>query len=776
MKNDNYRLNSQGSEYEEDFLDGLMEDVMGTKETPPAQEEPRVTSESNVEEKAEFTEPERRPRRSGLLSGILGVETSDEKKVEDNEVDKKKELITPSLKSDVKKDVTPKRKGLLSAFSTDVADDSNANDSEKEVVESESESSENVEKVLTSKLENENVDTGQENVEVSTDVSTSESVAGRSLLGKFAGVERVPVVELDEDPFGSKGKAMEVDRTKESTKDPFESKSSPLKKNPIADIDPFSEENKEKVIHSGSSKSESSSIEKGYSPIDLQVEEKNDSEPKYKSGVGIWEIAKDSSKEDEDLFDGMLGDIVEDEEKFPITGKNKEVIAPLEKPGMDSIVVTSDGRTLADMLTGTRSGPKSIREVVEDIKSGKKEIEVDGEKFNDDRYLQHVKRIRKEKTEQEKRIDLSMKFIQRNSNLTEQEKIIMKNLGIASEQLTKLMKSKDLTAKQKKEILGLGRYGPEKHFKGRKYKTTVGDTAMLEFLVKFKFANTRILRWLNNENQNRTWRKLNRLRDSGLAESKSIIGIPDLWGATPAGTAISGYVLNPGLRPMPKMQTISSNMGVNYLAACLWFNTINVLNLEDFPAHNRVIALQNDGRDRVQGEMLVSELEIRSSLGKEINPMSTTMRNLGDARLYDVISANVREVFEDWDASGKVGESPEFQLGNEYMWVLYPMGQLTISYHVPDLIVRRERGPNGEPRSIAVELERYEKSNDRYDKIMLAYKLDEYLYEEVVWVTPNARIARALQRAAEEVGFDRYRIVPIITKDGVYDKQDIWMI
>lgn len=786
MKNDNYRLNGQGNEYEEDFLDNLMEDVMGTKETPPVQEikiqeEKQVTSETSVEEKkAEFTEPEKRPRRSGLLSGILGVETSEEKKAEDNEVNKEEELTTPSLESGVKKEVTPKRKGLLSAFSTKKEEDSSANDSEKEVVEPKSESSNNAENIIAPELEIKNEGITQENVDMSTDVSTSKIGAGKSLLGKFAGVERVPVIESDEDPFGSKGGETKVDRAKEPTEDLFESKSSPLKKNHITDINPFSKKNEEEVAHSGSSKSESSSIEKDYSPIDSQTKDKRkdkkDEEQKVNSDIGIWEIVKDSSKKDEDLFNDMLEDIVEDEEKSPITGENKEAIAPLEKPGMDSIVVTSDGRTLADMLTGTRSGPKTIREVVEDIKSGKKEIEVDGEKFNDDRYLQHVKRIRREKTEQEKRIDLSMKFIQRNSKLTEQEKTIMKNLGIANEQLTKLMKSKDLTAKQKKEILGLGRYGPEKHFKGRKYKTTVGDTAMLEFLVKFKFANTRILRWLNNENQNRTWRKLNRLRDSGLAESKSIIGIPDLWGATPAGVAISGYGLSPGLRPMPKMQTISSNMGVNYLAACLWFNTINVLNLEDFPAQNRIIALQNDGRDRVQGEMLVSELEIRSSLGKEINPMSTTMRNLGDARLYDVISANVREAFEDWDTGGKIGESPEFQLGNEYMWILYPMGQLTISYHVPDLIVRRERGPNGEPRSIAVELERYEKSNDRYDKIMLAYKLDEYLYEEVVWVTPNARIARALQRAAEEVGFDRYRIVPIITKDGVYDKQDIWMI
>lgn len=487
----------------------------------------------------------------------------------------------------------------------------------------------------------------------------------------------------------------------------------------------------------------------------------------------------DRQEEDFDLFDDMLEDLTQEEniEQAKINAElDEDVIVPLEKPGMDEVIVTPDGKSLADMLPGMRSGNKKVNEVVKRIRNQEEVVEVSGKKFSDNRYTKHVDVIEKERAEQEKRIALSMKFLQRNAEFTEQEKVIMKNLGVTNEQLAQIMKSKELTMKEKERILGLGRYGAERLFKGRRYRTTVGDTALLEFLVKFKFANTRILRWISNEPQNRTWRKLNRLRNSGLVESKSIIGIPDLWGATPAGTAIAGYSLSPGLRPMPKVITISSSMGINYIAACLWFNTVNVLNLDDFPAKNRIISLQDDGRDRVRGEMLVSELEIRSSLGKEISPTSTTMRTLGDERLYDVISENVRVAFEKWDMNGRVTDSPEFQLGNEYMWVLFPTSQLTLSYHVPDLVVRRERGPDGEPRSIAVEMERYDKSYDRYEKIMLAYKLDEYLYEKVVWVTPNTRVARAIEKAANRVDFDRYTIVPIITESGVYDKQDIWMI
>lgn len=488
---------------------------------------------------------------------------------------------------------------------------------------------------------------------------------------------------------------------------------------------------------------------------------------------------------DEGLFDNLLDDlsnlleeeIVEPNVKKELFGDLDDSIeVPLHKKEMEEIKVTPDGRTLAEMIPSLRKPTKSSSVVVENINAHLEKVEVGDKKFADNRYTKHAEQAKEKKAQQEERKALSNKFLQRNAKFTEQEKIIMENLGITNEQYVSLLKSKKLSKKEKEEIIGLGKHGMEKHFKGRRYRTTIGDVAMLEFLAKFKFANTRILRWISHEPQARTWRKLNRLKENGLAESKSIIGVPDLWGATPAGLALSGYDLTPGLRPMPKMITISSTMGANYLAACLWFNSINVLNLDDFPAHNRVISTQEDGRNRVRGEMLVSELEIRSSLGREITPSSSTMQTLGDERLYDVISANVREEFENWERSGRLGESPEFGLGNEYMWVLYPTSRMTLSYHVPDLVVKRDRGPNGEPRSIAIELERHIKDADRYDKIMLAYKLDKSIYEKVIWVTQRNDVARALANSAERVGFENYSIVPIITETGTYTKQDIWMI
>lgn len=690
-----------------DFLDSLMEDVMGTNET---------TQESV------FTQPTFENENSHNNQDFAddNTDTSDNEYTHGN-VDNNEEPVS---------EVKPRRKmGLLNRFnsgaSTEVSTEVN-----------------NVDDDNSGELQDKKSNVSEDRKgEAPKESQESEPASGSRKRGILPLLSRVSSAKSGDD---------NSQETKEHTNN---------------------NSNKDKVEDVWGNKNEDiwENQEKNEPPIDV-TNQKDD----------IPNEDNISSQDDKvDLFDEMLEDL-EEGDNIEQARKNAqldpEVEVPLEKPGMDEVVVTADGRTLADMLPGLRGGNKSIKKVVSDIRNQENVIEVQGKKFADNRYTKHVEAIDKEVAEQEKRVALSMKFLQRNAEFTEQEKIIMKNLGLTNNQLAQVMKSKELSIKEKNRLLGLGRYGAERHFKGRRYRTTVGDTAMLEYLVKFKFANTRILRWISNEPQNRTWRKLNRLRNSGLVESKSIIGIPDLWGATPAGTAIAGYSLAPGLRPMPKIPTISSSMGINYIAACLWFNTVNVLNLEDFPAENRVISLQEDGRDRVRGEMLVSELEIRSSLGKEINPSSTTMQTLGDERLYDVISSNVRLAFEEWEDGGMLGDSPEFMLGNEYMWVLYPTSQLTLSYHVPDLVVRRERGPNGEPRSIAIEMERYEKTNDRYDKIMLAYKLDKHLYEEVVWITPNTRVARMLEQAAESVGFDRYRIIPIITENGIYDKQDIWLI
>lgn len=479
----------------------------------------------------------------------------------------------------------------------------------------------------------------------------------------------------------------------------------------------------------------------------------------------------DYDVEIEDDFDSMLDEIIDNE-----TIEEPEFKLALEVEGMSEVKVTPDGRTLDEMLAGIRKGPKKSTDYINELKEKAGIVKVGDKTFTDGRYSKAAENAEAKKEYNHERKKLSNRFLQKYARFTEQEKIIADNLGVQNADFVKLMKKGVLSDKEKERVLAAGRRGPELHFKGRRYRATIGDKTFVEFLSKFKYANTRVLRWISDEPQGRAWRKLRRLKENGLVSDTSIIGIADMWKVTAAGAEMAGLGLKPGFTRKPKMMTIAPTLGVNYLAACLWFNTVNVLNLDDFPAHNRIIPKQEDGRDRVRGEMLISEYELRSSLGKEINPQSTIQKNKGNRKLYDVVSENVRKQFDLWELNGRQGESPEMLRGNEYMWILYPRSSMTGEYHVPDLVVKRERGKNGEPRSIAVELERSSKANAQYKKIMLSYKLDTHLYEKVIWVTPNARVAEQLKKAAAEVGFDRFDIVPIITKDGTYNNPDMWMI
>lgn len=475
------------------------------------------------------------------------------------------------------------------------------------------------------------------------------------------------------------------------------------------------------------------------------------------------------AQDDFDSFGSLMDDLELHDE-----GSDLEV--SLEKPGMDTLVVTPDGRTLSEILPNLRGGNRAIDDVVNSLRDETRAVDIAGKRRSDLRYVKHVVDENEKNANDKERKYMSNKFIQKHRKYTEQEKVIMRNLGVNSEQFAKMVHADRVDQSTREKVLAAGVMGNERYFKGRRFRTTVGDMAILDYLAKFKFANTRVMRWISDEAQSKTSRKLNRLRENGLVTSMSIVGIPDLWGSTKAGLAVSGYDLPPALARPPKMASISGTIGVNYLAACLWFNKVNVLNLDDFPAMNRKIPLTHDGRTRALGEELVSELEIRSNLGKEINPQSTTMKTRGNRKLYDIIGEDVRKQFAQWRDDGMTYDSPEMLIGNERMWVLYPDSSFTSEYHVPDLVVKRDRGPNGEPKSIAVELERYAKTNNSYKKILMAYKLDKTLYERVIWVTPDSRVERMLRQAAEEIGFENYDVVPIITKDGIHTDKDIWMI
>lgn len=438
-------------------------------------------------------------------------------------------------------------------------------------------------------------------------------------------------------------------------------------------------------------------------------------------------------------------------------------------------VVTPDGRTIEEMLINMRGGATKLDDTLSKYKKGLKRTKVNGVVKPDDRYTKHAKSIEREVSRDEARIKASKKFIQKNSRYTEEEKVIMRNLGLNPEEFAHMLSKKSgLSEEDKAKLISSGRAGAARHFAGKRFRATVGDLDLVHFLAKFKFCNTKILSRLRNEPQSRTWRKLTRLKNGGLVTDSEVIGMGTVWYLTEAGMALSGYDF-PTLRSrFPKTSAMPPVIGANHVAACLWNNSFNILMLDDFPASEKTVE-KAGVPTRIPGETLISELEVRSSLGREAKPsFGSGPSRLGN--MYNEVGERARALWHEWDSRGRVDSSPEFEIGNEFMWVLYPESGLTKSYHVPDLVIARDRNADGSPRSIAVEVELNPKSDERYVQTLMAYKLDKHIYESVVWVTNSTSITRKLIKIAEDIGLENFDVVPMTNENGIYKNRDIWHI
>lgn len=440
------------------------------------------------------------------------------------------------------------------------------------------------------------------------------------------------------------------------------------------------------------------------------------------------------------------------------------------------ISVTPDGRSLEEMLTGMYSGPTGAEKRLKEVKEGLREVEVNGKVKSDSTYTKHSDRLKREKERAEGKKKASKGFVARNARYTEEEKLIIKSLGLSPKEFDKVMSlESDLTAAEKSKLISMGVANGERIFKGKRFKATVGDLDIIIFLAKFKYANTRILSRLRMENQSVTWRKLNRLKERGLVADTEILGMGTLWFLTTAGMGLSGYNFTPYKRNPPKMSSMPPVIGANHVAACLWNNTHDILFDDEFPRVNREVS-KGGVVSKVQGENLTSELEIRSSMGRESNPAFNSVAGSGGNAFAEVGElAKVR--WNEWIQGGRNPlDSPEMGEGNEYMWVLFPEGVMTKSYHVPDLVVVRDRDSDGKPNSIAVEVELNAKTRERYLDTLMAYKLDENIYGKVVWVTNNNSVSRMLIEIAQEIGLDKFDVVPMTNEHGEYKLRDIWHI
>lgn len=353
----------------------------------------------------------------------------------------------------------------------------------------------------------------------------------------------------------------------------------------------------------------------------------------------------------------------------------------------------------------------------------------------------------------------------------ERKSAALKSVELAERLLPPIGKQeseKDFRARARRITRALEGRGAYK--KGARATFGLKEQDTLRFLAMFRYATPSHIARMFSEPRATTVNRLNKLRSHGLIINRAIFGTEDLWILTDAGMLLSGLEL---VRTTDARMTFSMfphQFTVNNTAAHLWGAGVNVLGDEEYPRYNKT----NLRGEPIPGEQLVSELEIQSTFTKQ--------RAFGAAHIFrPQIIGQINTAFDKWEDAGGVGfgQSPEMHQGNEYMWTLLPPTVHRHAYHVPDLVVKRDRNPDGSPNSLAVEIEIYNKPQESYDRTLRAYAADTRLYKQVVWVCKGVGSAKKLEKAAKKTGLlqeDRIRIVPILTEDGVFRGRDLWLI
>lgn len=433
-------------------------------------------------------------------------------------------------------------------------------------------------------------------------------------------------------------------------------------------------------------------------------------------------------------------------------------------------VVMSSGMTVAEYIQSRKKKRSQSRlnkqqkanRLLKDIKLLELEKAVEGEVDNAKEIADKFKEDAKKRTKENKKEDYKRSFRKRKDNrIPPNQKALMKRLGLSEEALYKAVGvHSTLTEKEKAMILSQGYFGTARVQKNQlhhKSHATLGDEHILEFLYRFKIATPQQLAIAVNKKPSTIYGQLNKMYNMGLV-SRSIEGKVIGYTLTKIGMAVIRE--NGNLPKVPKSSGKSEAFAQSYVAACLYSNKINALNLDDFPYNGRTFH-----GVKMQGEDIVPERLIRSALAKRVSKINGTMKRVRETANTD-IAVRVEKEWLDWENKGKTGISPDMIEGNEHFYILYPLKTIYSSYIIPDMVVQRPRGVNGKPNSIAVEVERKLDTLENYKHKLRMYMLDKRVFGKVIYIARTNNIAERVQKAAEEIGFDRYDIVPFVDENG----------
>lgn len=361
---------------------------------------------------------------------------------------------------------------------------------------------------------------------------------------------------------------------------------------------------------------------------------------------------------------------------------------------------------------------------------------------------------------------------------------LLKTLNVTQDELLELLSNtnKLLSKKEKERLLTLGinqpiYTEPVRKKNGNKVRgmrrpvLTLGDYILMDFLLRFSHSGLKTISIALNKDFLTVSRQLNKLKKMACIKEQVVLGTKTIYYLSQVG-----YIMLMGEKPRNPLRSIGevsiSNKAItNYIGAMIYSNKYNILDLPDYPQKHRYF------RDNYyEGETIIPEYFYRSSLGviasdKKRTPKGENMT----ARLKTVGRNETNRLWLEWENKGKEGPSPECFVGNEFMYILYPM-RITDPTVIPDMVIKRDRNPDGSPENIAVEVERRIRKKEYYINRLRVYQQDDRIYKEVVYIVNEKRLAKTLIEARDFLGFDRLRIVAMKDIEGkvLPPIKDVW--
>ncbi|MGP1609052.1 MAG: hypothetical protein ACTTGJ_04320 [Clostridium sp.] len=445
------------------------------------------------------------------------------------------------------------------------------------------------------------------------------------------------------------------------------------------------------------------------------------------------------------------------------------------------VVIHNSGLTLEEFFRRKRA--KKERNTIQNI------LYKESEEVKEKLYNSHEKvgkglvRIRKSLyKESDVKIGNESEFVRRYKKASPFERNIARSLGISQSELNRLIgKNSNLSEREKAKLLSVGKYGITDRVinaDGQKQKSfvNIGDITPLLFIDKVKVCTTRNLSYvMPKRGENNIHYQMKRLRVMGLVEHLIVYNSPGVWALTSLGAEYIGSEKSVITKKQATISALAERIYVNHVAANLYSGFINILNLEEYPCYNRINLLT---QEKELGENIVMENEMTSE-------MKSVLYNLkGGFGIKDNYKGESTKILKEkwdvlwrkWELDGKPVHSPE--LDNKWLYILFAdiLG-CEKKFIVPDIVVERPRNKDGSSNNIAVEVERANYDEKHYRDKLMIYKQDNKVFNKVIYVTASRRIANKISKIANEIGFDRYDIVPMQNRNGIVKvNQDHWSL